>query len=31
MEYGTHKTGSTNVCIIQNAFTIDKVEIMAVR
>jgi hypothetical protein len=24
-------TGTTNVCIIQNAFTIDEVEVMAVR
>ena len=31
MEYGTYKTGTTNVCIIQNAFTIDEVEVMAVR
>jgi len=31
MEYGTCKTGTTDVCIIQNAFTIDEVEVMAVR
>ena len=31
MECGTYKTGTTNVCSDQNAFTIDEVEIMAVR
>jgi hypothetical protein len=30
MEYGTYRTGYTDICIIQDAFTIDEVEVMAV-
>ena len=31
MENRTYKTVTTNICIIQDAVTIDEVEIMAVR
>jgi hypothetical protein len=31
MEYRTYETGTTDVCIIGNAFTIGEVEVMAVR
>jgi hypothetical protein len=31
MEYGRNNIDSTNVCIIQDAFTIDDLEVMAVR
>lgn len=30
MEYGINNIGSTNVCIIHDAFTIDELEVMAV-